>query len=64
METKVKCANELECTHGRQVSRRFLTMLENREQAEGKPLKDEEIIDLKNRFNTEIYNELLMKGGK
>jgi hypothetical protein len=64
METKVKCANELECTHGRQVSRRFLTMLENREQANGTSLSDKEVEDLKIRFDAEIYSEILRKGGK
>ena len=64
METKVKCANELECTHGRQISRRFLTMLENRENATGKSLSDKEIEERKTRLDGEIYFELLSKRGK
>jgi hypothetical protein len=39
-------------------------MISNREEAEGKPLSDMEIEQLKVRFNDEIYRELLMKGGK
>jgi hypothetical protein len=63
-ETKEKCAQELAHTHNNLISRRFLTMLENRENATGKSLSDMEIEDLKIQFETEIYRELLMKGGK
>ena len=63
-ETKEKCANELARTHNNLISRRFLTMLSNREEATGKSLSDMEIEDLKVRFDAEIYRELLMKGGK
>jgi hypothetical protein len=61
-DIKEKCIQELANRHGRQVSRRFITMLENREQAKGKPLIDSEIESLKNRFDMQIYRELLMKG--
>lgn len=64
-ETKEKCANELANNHNNLISRRFLTMLENREQAEGKKLTASEIEDLKIRFDEEIYRELLMtRAGK
>ena len=63
-ETKEKCAKELANVHNNLISRRFLTMLENREHAEGKKLTGEEIEDLKVRFDAEIYRELIGKGGK
>jgi hypothetical protein len=64
-ETKKKCAKELANVHNNLISRRFLTMLSNREEATGKPLTDEEIEDLKVRFDAEIYRELLMtRAGK
>jgi hypothetical protein len=62
--TKEKCAQELADRHGRQVSHRFERMLENREQANGKSLSNKEVEDLKNRFDDEIYAEILRKGGK
>ena len=61
-ETKERCANELVRTHNNLISRRFLTMLSNREEATGKPLNDAEIEDLKIQFNKEIYRELIVKG--
>lgn len=63
-EIKEKCIRELETKHGRHVSYRFERMLEDREQADGKSLNDAEVEELKIRFDTEIYRELLMKGGK
>lgn len=62
IETKEKCAEELARMHNNLISRRFLTMLENRENSTGNPLNDDEIIELKDRFNTEIYRELIAKG--
>jgi hypothetical protein len=64
IDTKDECIQELFCRHGLLVSRRFESMLNNREQAEGKTLSDVEIKDLQIRFDAEIYRELLMKGGK
>lgn len=64
INTKEKCAQELADRHGRQVARRFSTMISNREYATGQKFNDTEIEDLKIRFETEIYKELLMKGGK
>jgi len=61
---KDECANELEKVHGRQVARRFLTMIWNREEAADKKLNDNEIINLKNRFDDEVNRELLGKRGK
>jgi len=63
-EIKERCAKELANVHNNLISRRFLTMLENREHAEGKKLTGEEIEDLKVRFDAEIYRELIGKGGK
>lgn len=37
-------------------------MLENREHAEGNKLTDDQIEDLKTRFDAEIYWELIVKG--
>lgn len=56
-----KCTLELAYRHGMQVSRRFTTMLDNREQNAGKPLSDVEVEDLKVRFESSIYVELLTK---
>lgn len=64
IDTKEKCFDDLASKHGLLVSRRFERMLENREQAEGKKLTDDQIEDQKVRFDAEIYRELLMKGGK
>lgn len=64
VEIKEKCITELTNVHGRHVSYRFERMLENREQFDGKALTDSEIEELKNRFNNEIYRELIGKGGK
>jgi transcriptional regulator len=61
---KDECVNELEKVHGRQVARRFLTMIWNREEAAVKKITDDEIINLKNRFDDEVYRELLGKRGK
>jgi hypothetical protein len=63
-DIREKCIQELTNVHGRHISHRFERMVENREHAEGKLLTDVEIEDLKIRFETEIYRELLMKGGK
>jgi hypothetical protein len=63
-DTKERCAQELAHVHNNLISRRFLTMLSNREEATGKPLNDAEIEDLKIQFNKEIYRELIGKGGK
>lgn len=61
---KEQCAYELEKVHGRQVARRFSTMIWNREAMAGKKMTDDDIIDLKNRFDDEVYRELLGKRGK
>jgi len=64
IDTKDECIQELFCRHGLLVSRRFERMIDNREQAEGKKLTDEEVQNLKVRFNDEIYRELIGKRGK
>jgi hypothetical protein len=64
IDVRDRCINELKNVHGRHVSRRFTTMLENREHAEGKSLSDKEIEHLKIQFDREIYRELIGKGGK
>jgi hypothetical protein len=63
-DIREKCALELAQTHNNLISRRFLTMLENREHATSKPLTDVEIENLKVRFDEEIYRELIGKGCK
>jgi hypothetical protein len=63
-ETKERCAKELARNHNNLISKRFLTMVENREHATGKPLTDVEIENLKVLFDDEIYRELIGKGGK
>jgi len=63
-DIRIKCIDELANVHGRQISRRFATMLENRENATGMSLSDVEVQNLKVRFNDEIYRELIGKGGK
>lgn len=59
-ETKEKCIAELTRIHNSLVARRFSTMISNRENATGETLSDEEVQDLMVRFDTEIYQELLM----
>ena len=61
---KERCAEELANKHGRQVAHRFSIMISNREDAFGQKFNDAEIQDMKVRFETEIYRELLMKDGK
>ena len=56
-----ECINELACRFGLHVSHRFVIMLENREQTTGKRLNDTDIEDLKVRFESSIYTELLTK---
>jgi hypothetical protein len=63
-DIREKCVAELTNVHGRHVSQRFERMLENREHAEGKTLTGEKVKDLKIRFDSEIYRELLGKRGK
>jgi hypothetical protein len=63
-EIMMKCFNEIEINHGRHALRRYQRLLENNSNALGRELNDQEIQEFKNRFDDEIYSELLSKRGK
>lgn len=60
----ITCSNEIEMNHGRHALHRYQRLLENNSDALNRELKDEEIHNLYNEFNSELYRTIFTREGK